>query len=53
MRMSMAADAHDPAGVYLGTQGGQILASRNAGDDWEVIFNWLPPIYSVEAIALK
>jgi photosystem II stability/assembly factor-like uncharacterized protein len=49
MRMAMAADALDPAGVYVGTQGGQLLASRDAGDRWEVIFNWLPPIYSVEA----
>jgi len=48
MRMAMAADALDPAGVYVGTQGGQLLASRDAGDTWDVIFNWLPPIYSVE-----
>ena len=49
MRMALATDALDPAGVYLGTQGGQLLASRDEGDHWEVIFNWLPPIYSVEA----
>jgi photosystem II stability/assembly factor-like uncharacterized protein len=49
MRMGMTADALDPAGVYVGTQGGQILASRDAGDTWDVIFNWLPPIYSLEA----
>jgi photosystem II stability/assembly factor-like uncharacterized protein len=48
MRMGMTADALDPAGVYVGTQGGQILASRDAGDHWETLFNWLPPIYSLE-----
>jgi photosystem II stability/assembly factor-like uncharacterized protein len=48
MRMAMAADSLDPAGVYVGTQGGQLLASRDAGDSWEVLFTWLPPIYSVE-----
>jgi photosystem II stability/assembly factor-like uncharacterized protein len=53
MRMAMTADTLDPPGVYLGTQGGQILGSRNGGDDWDVIFNWLPPIYSVEAVVLK
>jgi photosystem II stability/assembly factor-like uncharacterized protein len=53
MRMAMAADTLDPAGVYVGTQGGQLLASRDAGDHWEVIFNWLPPIYSVEAAAIS
>jgi photosystem II stability/assembly factor-like uncharacterized protein len=48
MRMAMTTDTLDPAGVYVGTQGGQILASRNGGDRWDVIFNWLPPIYSLE-----
>ena len=48
MRMAMTADAHESAGVYVGTQGGQILASVDGGDRWETIFNWLPPIYSLE-----
>ena len=48
MRMAMTVDSLDPAGVYIGTQGGQILASRDAGDRWEVIFPWLPPIYALE-----
>ena len=46
-------DALDPPGVYVGTQGGQILASRDGGDRWAVIFNWLPPIYSLEAAAVE
>lgn len=50
MRLAMTTDTADPAGVYVGTQGGQVLASRDAGDSWETIFNWLPPIYSIEAI---
>ena len=48
MRLAMTADTLDPAGVYVGTQGGQLLASRNGGDSWDVLFNWLPPIYSLE-----
>jgi photosystem II stability/assembly factor-like uncharacterized protein len=48
MRMAMTADAHEWPGVYVGTQGGQILASRDGGDSWETIFNWLPPVYSLE-----
>ena len=52
MRMGMTVDSLDPAGVYVGTQGGQILASRDGGDQWEVIFNWLPPIYSLETAVL-
>jgi len=48
LRMAMTADAHESPGVYVGTQGGQILASRDGGDNWETIFNWLPAVYSVE-----
>jgi len=48
MRMAMTADSHESAGVYVGTQGGQILASVDGGDRWETIFNWLPPVYSLE-----
>ena len=53
MRMASTVDTLDPAGVYVGTQGGQILASRDAGDRWETIFNWLPPIYSLEAAVVS
>jgi hypothetical protein len=53
MRMGMATDTLEPAGIYVGTQGGHLLASRDGGDRWEVIFNWLPPIYSVETAVLE
>jgi photosystem II stability/assembly factor-like uncharacterized protein len=52
LRMAMTADAHDAAGVYVGTQGGQVLASRDGGDSWETIFNWLPAVYSLETAIL-
>ena len=52
MRLATSVDTVDPAGVYVGTQGGQILASRDGGHHWELIFDWLPPIYSVEAVVL-
>ena len=41
------------AGVYVGKQGGQLLTSRDGDDHWETIFNWLPPIYSVEAAVVN
>ena len=47
LRHAAATDALDPVGVYVGTQGGQIVASRDEGNSWEVLFNWLPPVYSV------
>jgi photosystem II stability/assembly factor-like uncharacterized protein len=53
MRMATTTDANEPAGVYVGTQGGQIMGSRDTGDHWALLFNWLPPIYSVEAVTME
>lgn len=53
LRMAMTTDTLDPAGVYVGTQGGQLVASRDEGDHWEVLFNWLPPIFSVETAIIE
>jgi photosystem II stability/assembly factor-like uncharacterized protein len=51
-RQAMSADAHDPVGVYLGTTGGEVWASRNGGERWSCIARHLPEIYSVEATEL-
>ena len=48
LRHAIATDTLDLAGVYVGTQGGQLLASRDEGDHWSVLSNWLPPITSVQ-----
>lgn len=48
LRAAMATDRLEPAGVYVGTEGGQLLASRDDGEHWELLFNWLPPIFSVQ-----
>lgn len=48
LRAAMTTDSLDPAGVYVGTQGGQVLASADEGDHWQVVFPWLPPVYSVK-----
>jgi len=53
LRAAMAMDACDEAGIYVGTQGGQLLASRDAGDHWETILNWLPPVFSIEAAVVE
>lgn len=50
MRMAMTTDTHDSPGVYVGTQGGHLLASRDGGDSWHTLFNWLPPIYALETV---
>ncbi len=47
LREAMAIDARDPCGVYFGTSGGHVFASRDAGDSWRIIANFLPRILSV------
>lgn len=49
LREGMAADLADPAGVYLGTNTGQLYASRDEGASWRAISTNLPPILSVAA----
>ena len=49
----MATDTLDPCGVYIGTTTGQIFYSRDDGDSWELMIDYLPPINSIEtAIAV-
>jgi hypothetical protein len=48
-RQAMTVDAHDPVGVYFGTTGGEVWASRNEGEVWTCLASHLPEIYSVEA----
>ncbi|MGI0150071.1 MAG: hypothetical protein ACREDF_11150 [Thermoplasmata archaeon] len=45
----MSVDAEDPLRVYVGTNTGQLLASRDEGDSWKMIAGFLPPILSVSA----
>jgi hypothetical protein len=53
LRDAMAVDALDACGVYFGTTGGQVYASRDAGDTWAPIVRDLPPVLSVEAQTLS
>jgi photosystem II stability/assembly factor-like uncharacterized protein len=47
-RQAMTADAKDPVGLYFGTTGGQLWASRDEGARWAPIALDLPEIYAVE-----
>jgi hypothetical protein len=49
LRDALAADTHDPAGIYVGTRGGKLFASANDGDSWKEIADALPPICCVKA----
>jgi photosystem II stability/assembly factor-like uncharacterized protein len=48
LREAMVADNLEPAGLYAGTDTGQLFYSRDDGDTWEVLADFLPPIQSVE-----
>lgn len=47
LRQAMCADSKDPCGVYVGTNTGQLFASRDRGERWNLIADFLPSIYSV------
>ena len=49
LREAMATDTFEDAGIYAGTNTGQIFYSRDSGDSWELLADYLPPIHSVEA----
>ena len=47
-RQAMSGDTHDPVGLYFGTTGGEIWASRNEGEKWACIARHLPHVYALE-----
>ena len=47
-RQAMAADGGDPVGLYVGTTGGELWASRSEGARWACVARHLPEIYAVE-----
>lgn len=49
MREGMAADRLDPAGIYFGTQSGDLWGSPDEGRTWTRIAQYLPPVMSVSA----
>lgn len=53
LREAMAMDDLDQAGIYFGTDTGQLFFSRDEGDSWELLAGYLPPILSVEAAVVE
>jgi hypothetical protein len=53
LRQAMAADPLEDAGIYVGTSTGQLFYSRNSGDDWELLADYLPPIFSVDVAVVE
>ena len=53
LREAMATDTFEDAGIYLGSNTGQLFYSRNSGDSWDLLADFLPPIQSVEAAVVE
>ncbi len=53
LRQGMAVDALEPAGVYFGTNGGNVFASSDEGESWTTIAEYLPTISSVETAIIE
>ena len=49
LRQAMSGDAHDPAGLYFGTNTGSVFASADEGESWREVARHLPTILCVEA----
>jgi len=52
LRDSLAVDALEPCGLYMGTTEGTLFASADEGDSWTPIAQHLPRILSVEVQTL-
>jgi photosystem II stability/assembly factor-like uncharacterized protein len=52
LREGMTSDSLQPCGVYFGTSGGHLFASRDGGEHWTQIAGYLPRILCVHAISL-
>ncbi|UCF21637.1 MAG: hypothetical protein JSU87_07440 [Gemmatimonadota bacterium] len=53
LREAIDSDGLEPCGVYFGTSSGHVFASRDCGDNWEVVGQFLPRILSVKAVVLE
>jgi len=52
LREAMATDTFEDAGIYVGTNTGQLFYSCDSGDSWDLLADFLPPIQSVEAAVI-
>ena len=49
LRDAFSTDGDDPAGLYFGTRSGEVYASADDGDSWQLLAAHLPPVLSVRA----
>lgn len=49
LRQAISTDSYEQAGIYVGTSTGQLFYSKDGGDNWKLLADYLPPILSVKA----
>jgi photosystem II stability/assembly factor-like uncharacterized protein len=49
LRDGFTTDGLDPAGLYFGTRTGEMYASTDDGESWQLLAGHLPPVMSVRA----
>jgi hypothetical protein len=47
-RQAMAADWHQPVGLYFGTTSGEVWGSSSEGKKWQCLARHLPHVYAIE-----
>ena len=52
LRDAMCTDTDNPAGIYLGTRAGELYASADEGDHWNLVVEHLPDVLSVRALSV-
>ncbi|MCW3474538.1 WD40/YVTN/BNR-like repeat-containing protein [Limobrevibacterium gyesilva] len=52
LRQAMATDKLAPAGIYFGTNTGELYASADEGESWNCVAQHLPTISSVETLVV-
>jgi photosystem II stability/assembly factor-like uncharacterized protein len=52
LRDAFCHDGADPLGLYFGTRTGQVYASHDEGETWELLVEHLPPVLCVRVGAL-
>jgi hypothetical protein len=50
LREALDTDDSAPCGVYFGTSGGHLFASRDGAATWQLVAGYLPRVLSVKAV---
>lgn len=52
LREGMASDTLDDAGIYFGTNTGEVFVSPDGGDSWSLVAGYLPSVLAVETAVI-